>query len=60
MSAATDGRIEDCYSRLIIREAQEVVLLVTAATDNREKDCPAAVKKGLDHAAAISLSLIHI
>ena len=54
VSAATDGRIEDCYSRLIIREAQEVVLLVTAATDNREKDCPAAVKKGLD------LSLIHI
>ena len=54
VSVATDGRIEDCYSRLIIREAQEVVLLVTAATDNREKDCPAAVKKGLDHAAAIS------
>ena len=71
VSAATDGRIEDCYSRLIIHDAQEVMLLLTAATDNREENCCAAVKRGLDHAAGISyeelkhrhsldLSLIHI
>lgn len=54
----TDGILEDAGSRLIVRDAQEAVIYLTAATDNRVEDCPGAVRKVLAATEAQSYSKI--
>lgn len=47
----TDGILENAGSKLIVRDAQEAVIYLTAATDNRVSDCPQAVRKVLTDAS---------
>ena len=46
LAVVTDGWIEDCYAKLVAREATEVVIFLAACTDNREVDFLIEDKEG--------------
>ena len=48
----TDGYLENMGSRLRAVDAQEVVIYLTGATDNRVSDCPKTVREILKKASA--------
>ena len=48
----TDGYLENMGSRLRAVDAQEVVIYLTGATDNRVSDCPETVREILKKASA--------
>ena len=50
LAVVTDGWIEDCYAKLVAREATEVVIFLAACTDNREVDFLQKVKETLSAA----------
>ena len=52
LTVVTDGRIEDCYAKLVAHEAGEVVIYLAASTDNREEDFVSNVKSSLEAARA--------
>ena len=52
LTVVTDGRIEDCYAKLVAHEAGEVVIYLAASTDNREEDFVGNVKSSLAAARA--------
>lgn len=47
LTVVTDGQIEDCYAKLVVHEAKEVVIYLAASTDNRGKDFLHKVKETL-------------
>lgn len=48
----TDGVLDNAGSRLIARDAGEVIIYLTAATDNRTSDCQGTVREVLAAAAS--------
>lgn len=58
LAVHTDGVLEDAGSRLIARDAREVVLYLSAATDNRTADWTGTVRRTLSDAEAQSYDAI--
>lgn len=39
VAVVTDGQLEDCFSKLVVKNASEVVIYLTSATSNRVANC---------------------